>query len=209
MQRLSIPVLGVGIALASSWSALAEAQIRQPGHHPRYAVELEPHIVLGLGDPPGLGGGDGIGAGLFASLPLANDGFLPKLNDSVALRFGVDWVFYGGDDGVRAPCGRFVSGPNDTRVCVALGAEGGAASYWYLPVAMQWNFWLHPRASVFFEPGLEIHRLRYGDARYGDDTELGAGPLIDFGGRFHFADWAALTLRLGYPTSSLGVSFFL
>jgi hypothetical protein len=27
------------------------------------------------------------------------------------------------------------------------------------------------------------------------------------GGRWHFADYAALTLRVGYPTFSAGVSF--
>jgi hypothetical protein len=31
----------------------------------------------------------------------------------------------------------------------------------------------------------------------------------DVGGRWHFSDIASLTFRFGYPTFSLGVSFFL
>jgi hypothetical protein len=29
------------------------------------------------------------------------------------------------------------------------------------------------------------------------------------GGRYHFSDSVALTLRIGYPTLSVGVSFFM
>jgi hypothetical protein len=143
------------------------------------------------------------------SIPLSDDGFLSRLNDSVALGFGIDWVLYEGDNRVRARCGRFVAAPNYTRVCVELGDGAAASEYLFFPLLMQWNFWLHKRASVFVEPGLELHWVRHGDARFGDETDLGMGPVIDFGGRLHFVDFAALTLRLGYPTSSLGLSFFL
>jgi hypothetical protein len=191
------------------WPSQAQAQIREPGAHPRYTVELEPHLALGLVDPPAAGGGEGLGPGLRLSFPLSEDGFLPKLNDTIALGVGVDWVFYDGEDQVRARCGRFVPAPNDTLVCVELGDGAGASEYLFFPVVMQWNFWLHRRASVFVEPGLALHLVSHGDARFGEDTDLGVGPVLGFGGRFQFVDFAALTLRLGYPISSLGVSFFL
>lgn len=167
-------------------------------------MEVEPHLALGLFDPPGLGTGEGLGPGLRLSFPLTDDGFLSKVNDSVALGVGADWVFYEADEGVRVDCARFVPAPNDTRVCVELSDDGADQNYLFVPVVMQWNFWLHRRFSVFGEPGLELH-LRRGVA----DTDLGAGPVFQMGGRWHFADALALSLRLGYPISSLGLSFLL
>lgn len=72
----------------------------------------------------------------------------------------------------------------------------------FIPVAMQWNFWLTTRWSVFGEPGLGFaaHRPR------------GLGllhPVLMAGGRFHFNDNIALTMRIGYPSFSIGASFFL
>src|SRR5690606_8448016 len=72
-----------------------------------------------------------------------------------------------------------------------------------VPIVMQWNFWLHPKFSVFGEPGAAF-RLRHGKKR--NDF----APFVFYGGgRWHFADWGALTVRLGHPTASVGVSFFL
>jgi hypothetical protein len=52
---------------------------------------------------------------------------------------------------------------------------------------------------VFGEPGLLL---------YTRPGELGWRPAVIFGGaRFHFSERAALTLRIGYPTFSIGVSF--
>ncbi|HEX2736205.1 MAG TPA: hypothetical protein VHM70_31605 [Polyangiaceae bacterium] len=72
----------------------------------------------------------------------------------------------------------------------------------HFPVAMQWNFWLSQRWSVFGEPGVVLH---------GDDRHLHLHPdlMIDAGGRFHFNDSVSLTIRLGLGGGSVGVSFFL
>jgi hypothetical protein len=71
-----------------------------------------------------------------------------------------------------------------------------------LPVVMQWNFWLHPRWSVFGEPGVAFRVRRYRDNKF--------DPFILYGGgRFHFTDTITLTMRIGYPTFSVGVSFLL
>jgi hypothetical protein len=34
-------------------------------------------------------------------------------------------------------------------------------------------------------------------------------PIIMAGGRYHFSENVALTMRVGYPSFSIGVSFFL
>jgi hypothetical protein len=69
-----------------------------------------------------------------------------------------------------------------------------------IPVVMQWNFWLSRNWSVFGEPGGAL-RLRNGRV----DPE----PVFYAGGRLHFTDTIALTLRVGHPSASVGVSFLL
>jgi hypothetical protein len=72
----------------------------------------------------------------------------------------------------------------------------------FIPVVMQWNFWLTTRWSVFGEPGLgfAFNQFRGRDVVH---------PIFAAGARFHFTDKIALTMRVGYPALSVGVSFFL
>lgn len=70
------------------------------------------------------------------------------------------------------------------------------------PVAMQWNFWLSTHWSVFFEPGV-VAAINRAPGR--DPLHL----AVWAGGRYHFNDRIALTMRLGYPAFGLGVSFLL
>lgn len=45
---------------------------------------------------------------------------------------------------------------------------------------------------------------------YVEDGNLELEPFVLYaGGRYHFTDDIALTMRIGYPTFSLGVSFLL
>jgi hypothetical protein len=72
----------------------------------------------------------------------------------------------------------------------------------FIPVVMQWNFWLTSHWSVFGEPGVGIAA----NALRSRDT---FGPALYLGGRYHFNDKVSLTLRLGYPSISVGASFLL
>ncbi len=92
----------------------------------------------------------------------------------------------------------FVKGINDS-VGIGFGIDIGADGRVLVPVVMQWNFWLSTHWSVFGEPGLAIGS--------GPRTDL--WPAFYAGGRFHFTDRIALTLRVGYPDISVGVSFLL
>jgi hypothetical protein len=92
----------------------------------------------------------------------------------------------------------FVSSINDS-VGVGFGLDFSTNGHVLVPVVMQWNFWLSTHWSVFGEPGLALGS--------GDRTVL--WPAFYVGGRFHFTDRIALTMRLGYPDFSLGVSFLL
>ncbi len=194
------------LTLASlGWSSLALAQstIKAPGQRPAYFFEAEPHLLAGLLDPPGFGGGTGLGVGFRGSFEVLKDGFIPKLNDSVAIGVGLDYLRYDGWQGPRGVCLRRVTGPSGIPICVETSRNhgDGDVDYFYLPAVMQWNFWLHRRWSVFGEPGL---------AMYVEDGDLEITPFVLYlGGRFHFSDTVTLTMRIGYPTFSLGVSFLL
>jgi len=92
----------------------------------------------------------------------------------------------------------FVSSINNT-VGIGFGADW-TRHHFRVPVVMQWNFWLSRNWSVFGEPG--------GLIDFTDDRTR-VHPAFYAGGRFHFNDRISLTLRVGHPVSSVGVSFFL
>lgn len=178
--------------------ASAQSTIRHPGARAPYSVELEPHLLLGPFDPPGRAEDEGYGVGARVTIEIVPDGFIGKINDSVGIGFGADFLRYERGD-PRGECTDFVSGPNGTRVCVEVDGSGNERDRVYLPVVMQWNFFLTRRWSVFGEPGLFAY---FGDG-------FGVRPFAFFaGGRYHFTDNVALTLRVGYPTLSVGASFF-
>lgn len=175
----------VVLLTASSGASAADRQvIREPGVHPTYIVDAEPHLLLGLIEPPGPAHGTGIGLGARATVELVDNGFIPTINNTVGVGFGLDYAHY--------------SGP----ACPARDTEcrKDFDVLWF-PLVMQWNFWLSEQWSVFGEPGVAV--------RYGK-SDLSIEP-VEFwaGGRWLFADRAALTMRVGYPTFSVGVSFLL
>jgi hypothetical protein len=180
--------------------AHAESIIKNPGDHPDYRLELEPHLNLGWGH---LWAGTGLGVGGRFSIVIVDNGFVKTINNSVAISFGLDWLRYGDCYGYYS---RY--------------ARCAGASYFILPVALQWNFWLTPQWSVFGEPGFYVYHGVWDD--YCDYPEFSGDRFcrgfrpsrtsVDFafwaGGRFHFNDKVALTMRIGYPTISFGVSIF-
>jgi hypothetical protein len=188
--------LAAGLAtLAFSTNAAADTLIiRHPGDHSRYAFEAEPHALLGLFNPPGEGRGTGLGLGFRGTVVLLDNGFVSTINNSIGIGFGLDWVHYGHGDHycVRDTGPSGVCNYNDSKSINNL----------WLPVVMQWNFFLSRQWSVFGEPGLALHYESVpGDHFWTVDPQFYAG------GRWHFSDDMTLTMRIGYPTFSVGVSF--
>lgn len=166
-----VPACLAGLALAfAAPSALADqSRIKQPGAHPDYHFEAEPHFMFGV-DPPGPTAGRGFGPGFRGTIELVDNGFISSINNTVGLGFGFDWIAF----------------------------SKKATSVW-VPIVMQWNFWLSDNWSVFGEPGFGFY--------LGNAT--GVRAVGAAGVRLHFNDTIALTLRAGYPAFSVGLSFLL
>ena len=189
-----------GVACLATMSALslafaakearADDTIRTPGDHPIYRFEAEPHVIWGW-DRFDSGG---IGIGGRFSFPILDNGFVSTINNSVAITVGFDWVHY-------------------TGACFVVGClVGGNVDYIYIPVAMQWNFYVAKHWSVFGEPGLAIVHGFYND--FACHGLAGCGgynfPLdlvLYLGGRYHINNHFTAIARIGYPDFTFGVSF--
>lgn len=194
-----IIVLTVTLSVANT--AHARSIIREPAQHRDYSVELEPHFVLdwsGIEGP----GREGFGAGFRASIPLFRNGPVTTINNNMAISFGFDWA-----RGSR-PCG-----PRRPEVW---DYDCSIDSFWF-PIALQWNFFLTDVISVFGEPGLALVHYRwehwercwapgYCDPD-GHDTRL--KPVLWGGARFLLSESIGITVRVGYPSITAGVSLLL
>ncbi len=178
------PSLILGVSVGAALVVLAaparadRSIIKHPGRHPPYHFEIEPHALLGFGGPlggPFERGHAELGAGARATITIVKNGFVRSINNSVGIGFGADFYF-----------------DRDFKNDVI-----------HVPVAMQWNFWLTRRWSVFGEPGVGFHVRPRGGR--GDLL----GPILMAGGRFHFTRRVALTMRIGYPSVSVGLSLLL
>jgi hypothetical protein len=186
--------------LVAPSTASAQSIIEQPGRHRDYGIEVEPHLALGLGD--GHGASDGIGGGLRLGIPLVKNGFVSTINNGVALGIGVDWLHY------SVSCGF---------------ADCWHANRLWVPIVLQWNFYLSPSWSVFAEGGLTFSHGTYGGGvcygygprgdRFRVDCDYGGSrndldPVVAIGARWQFAQSANLVARLGWPYVTIGASFW-
>ena len=159
----------------------AESIVKQPGNHYKYALEFEPHLLLGwanvdANDPfprhIDFNRNAGFGPGLRLSIPLVDNGFVKSINNNVALGLGVDWAHY----------------------------DANANVLWF-PVVMQWNFFLTDVITVFGEPGIAFRTVS-GNR----NTDLRLDGVLQLGAKFMFSRNIGLTLRAGYPYFSLGLT---
>ncbi len=122
-RSIWVPVLfTIAGMLAPKNAAADEGDIKHPGQHISYIFELEPEAIFVFNRPIG----DGPGLGVRGSINIANNAFIPSINDSVALTFGID------KDRLR---------------------NSNTLNF---PIALQWNFWLSKHWSVMGEPGVFI-----------------------------------------------------
>jgi hypothetical protein len=164
---LTAALLTSNLVFASEW--ITEA----PNQHLNQS-ETELHAVVGDGD---------LGAGIRFSLPILNQGFIPRINDNVAISFGADILNW------PAP---------DYEVTGII-----------VPVMLQWNFYLTRRWSVFGEGGVAFQDW-FARRANGDDQTFFVWPGVGVGARLYFntGNYPALVLRVGFPNVlSVGISF--
>jgi hypothetical protein len=194
-------------ALAAKEARAQESIIRQPGNHPNYGIEIEPHLLASFLLTRA---GEGVGIGGRFTIPVVKNGFISSINNNVGIGFGLDWAHYNG-------CYYYYY--YDPR----FGYDCPSFNTFIIPVVMQWNFFLGRHWSVFGEPGLAFEYGTFGSCPgyYVDargvvhnypcpvaPNHFNFDPFVLFvGGRYHFSDGVALTMRIGWPYFSFGVSF--
>lgn len=192
----------VALVLVANPSA---ADIKSPGDHPDYSVELEPHFVFQWNET--FWADDGIGVGGRASIPLMKNGPIRTINNNIAIGFGLDWVHFGGDCFGYYFRGNRLAGPG-------WDCDG---NQFHIPIVGQWNFFFTPVVSLFGELGFGISHATFDVPCVGDFVGPYCGRYSDtdvngffaVGPRFTVADSIAIVLRLGVPYMSAGVSFLL
>ncbi len=178
---LFVAIFGFLAILAATGTANAQSIIKTPENHPN--VELEPHGNLGVfhhAGRHGYGGKGGIG----------------HAEPGVGFRATILVM----DPG-------FVPKINDS-AGITFGADIASCRYGcdddfaiWTPVGVNWSFYFTRDWSAFAEGGLVFQS----NSLYHD---VYADYFAQLGGRYHFSDKAALTMRVGYPFISVGVSFY-
>lgn len=138
--------------------------------------------------------GWGFASGARFGIPIVQNGFIPSLNNAVYINFGIDAYYlrwWGGPGGC---------GPGNNCYGFGLG----------FPVTLHWEFYFNDNWSAFVELGAQLFISPWvfngGDfGIYGDEAGLWFVGAV--GGSFHVNEWFLLTLRVGTPYVSFGLTF--
>ena len=210
LLKLACPLLALLSVLLVAQPSRAASVIKHPGDHPDYVVEFEPHGVFAWDEGHAPWNDDGFGLGARVNVSLMDNGPITKINNNMAIGFGLDYLFFNDIcDGRWWWNGRFRNG-----FPVGPNYDCNGHALWF-PVVLQWNFWLTDVISVFGEPGLAINHWwwevdcsdpTFPDCNW-DDSDTDVEFVFWGGARFMFGDTVGLTVRLGWPYLSVGASF--
>jgi hypothetical protein len=152
-----------------------------------YPVELEGHFAVG---PENVYGNVGLGGGARLSIPLVV-GFSRRrdFSDNLAISFGADALHYDN----------------------CYYSNRCSATYLQVPVVAQFNWFFGRHFALFGEAGGFFYRGFFNECLPGDvncnaPRDLGVLPDLAIGLRAK-GEHVAFIARLGYPTSTLGISF--
>jgi hypothetical protein len=191
-DRSNLRRLAPLLALVAGSSLVPTVAGAQERFEPRfdaaeYPIEVEVHASFGAENVYGT---TGFGAGLRLSVPVVAGMLGRRVSDNLAISFGGDILHYDN--------------------CYYSGRCG--ADYLMFPVAAQWNIFFGRRVSLFGEAGAFVYKgffdgCALGDVNCSAPRDFGILPTLAVGARVHLGRNAAFIARLGYPTSTLGVSF--
>lgn len=174
----------------SATTSVAFGQERVPErseYEALYPLEVEPHFAFGAENVYGT---TGFGAGVRLGIPVVV-GHIARLPQNIAVSFGADYLHYD-----NCYFGNYCG-----------------ADYLMLPAAAQWNIFLSHRFSVFGELGFFVYKGWFTGCGPNDGpgcnapSDFGLLPTVAIGGRLHVTRNVSVALRVGYPTTTLGVSF--
>ncbi|HEY8427712.1 MAG TPA: hypothetical protein VIL20_05030 [Sandaracinaceae bacterium] len=136
--------------------------------------------------------GVGFASGARFGIPILNNGFVPSINNAVYINFGADFYW--------TRWYRNCRGPNDCYWEYGFGLG--------FPVALHWEFYFNENWSAFVELGFQLFfHPRFWNGEPYDVYEAGYWFLGAVGGSFHVTEWFLLTLRVGTPYVSFGMTF--
>ncbi len=167
------------------WGTSPSSAHAQAGHI-QGAVRLDVHL--------GVGWRGSLGPGMRVDIPIARDGLISSVNDELALTLGADFLFH--------------TYEYDSRHHYYQHQRDGDLTLLF-PIAMQWNFILNSRWTVFPELGLAIESHDHHYEHGYHDRHVHVLPNIGAGARWHFnSGQAALLLRLTHPgTFQVGITW--
>ncbi len=217
MRKAPCPMVPHLLAATAAASVLfagslanAQSTIKNPGDHNKYSVELEPHGLVQYGWTPDWVG-TGWGLGFRASIPFLDNGPISTINNNMAITFGLDWAHFHEDWWCWG-------GPRWYNGYPWNASYGCSANSLWFPVALQWNFFLTDIISVFGEPGIAlVHDWWNGwwpcnlpGAPNGlckvTQSNTGVAPVFWAGARFMFSKNVGVAVRVGFPSSSVGLA---
>jgi hypothetical protein len=181
-----LTLLVVGsLALCALAPTSAEAQRRRRASHAD-SVRFDVHVDLGWYG--------GFGAGFRVDIPIIPDGMIEAsgVDDELVLSPGAEFLFWDYYDYDHS-------------------SSVGIAPL----IALQWNFYLSDKWSVFPELGLALmigdhwhHRHQHNNPDTGDHTHVFFDPFLGGGARYHFSARNALLLRVNWPAGlQIGITF--
>lgn len=155
------------------------------------AIVLLPHVEAQglLAWDQGIHGGFAPGAGVRVTFAISSGNRLGNISDELAFSAGAGWLHF------DCPYGKNADDCPD-------------ANALYVPLTLAWSFALHPRLSVFVEPGIAAFAAAFREACPMGTTcppydHFGLRPVINLGLAAHVGI-VHVVLRAGFPTFSLG-----
>ena len=194
VRRALLTLSGFALTFGAADRAHAQSTIRVPGQRPAYSFELEPHVLVTPFEAPDHPSSGGLWCWAYAARSSSR---LRASSPSSMIRWASASASIGSTTTAWVAAAIACASSPRRRACRYASRRARIhRAIVFVPVVMQWNFWLHRQWSVFGEPGLALSHRSGGD--------FGVSPVFGAGGRFHFNDNLALTLRLGYPSFSVG-----
>jgi hypothetical protein len=186
---LAATALATSFACALATPARADEPAAAPyraSWHPKHLAQFELHGAFALGDEYGPGGG----AGLRVTVPVAENTPFKRIDDTIGISIGLDWIRYG----TYRPLGP--------------GKDTVRTDAFYVPLAVPLDVWLG-NIAIFVEPTVVWRFTSYGSqcAIVQCDPTSRVFPTGAVGVRIRTAERVALTIRASWPMFTLGGSW--